>query len=315
MPAFNFRNTILLAQGTRLSVNTDEQVIVLSEDPPRVEITPVPPHIRFLDTEKLEMRGGPYATDSEAIEAGRTWRKYLLVAFAEQRIGIDLGAEHNPIAEPMGYVADAGKKLGVQALRDRHGLLVFPSDLDAAFGRFFAEAMVSRDAGKITSAVEQVQATAPKVSDPHLLALRLLHSSFFDTNPETRFVLLVTAIEAVIETKQRSPQILDLLEQFRAVTKSASLTSGDRDALLNALGNAKSETISAAGRRLVALLTDREYDGQAPAEFFVSCYNARSKIVHGSLGRPSRERLERLIPVLEAMVVDLLGALTQGTSD
>ncbi|MFG3619059.1 hypothetical protein [Nocardia sp. NPDC047654] len=308
VPNYNFRNTIKLADGYRLDVQ-GEQVVVLADEPAKIEIRPLPAETKFADTSDLLVEGGPFPSEEAAIEAGKNWRTYLLIAFAQQRLGIDLGPDDNPRAEPMAFLADKAAELGVQALRGRPGLLVFPSEPPATFGTFSAVAEVQRKPNDLIQSVDEVRSLRPSLTEAQELAFRLLHLAYFDTNPETRFILLVTAIEAVLEQGERSVEFIRWLEQLMSETKAADLDSRTRDAMLNYLGLGRRESIAASAKRLVeALGVDRSYDGKSPGAFFSACYTRRSDLVHGNLPRPTVAESKRLLPILERFVAEVLAA-------
>ena len=76
--------------------------------------------------------------------------------------------------------------------------------------------------------------------------------------------------------------------------------------LSQTIAGLKKESINSAGKRLVATLGDRKYAGKSPKRFFRDCYDARSNLVHGNLGRPSVETIQGLLGPLEHFVRDLV---------
>jgi hypothetical protein len=73
------------------------------------------------------------------------------------------------------------------------------------------------------------------------------------------------------------------------------------------------ESISQAGRRLAASLDGRIYVEQTPAEFFTSCYELRSRLVHGHYPRPAVEEVDATCAPPELFVGHLIaGELKDG---
>jgi hypothetical protein len=66
------------------------------------------------------------------------------------------------------------------------------------------------------------------------------------------------------------------------------------------------ESTSQAGRRLAARLDGRIYMDQTPEKFFTSCYELRSKLVHGHHPRPDVADVNARCAPLEIFVSDLL---------
>ncbi|WP_416565078.1 hypothetical protein [Nocardia testacea] len=311
MSEYSFRNTIKLRNGHRIEVE-DQQAILLAPGPAKVEIRPLSAE-KFADAAELQVRGGPYPSIEEAIEAGKNWRAILSVAFAKHRLGIDLGPRDEPVAEPMAFMAEVAAEHGVQALRGRHGLLVFPSEPPATFGAPSVEIVVPHKPDVLMQSVDEARSSlGPELTEAQELALRLLHLSFFDTNPETRFVLLVTAIEAVLDQGERSAEFVQWLVHLMSETKAADLDKQTRDSILNYLGMGKRESVAASAKRLVAPLGERTYSDQSPQDFFTACYTQRSNLVHANLPRPTIHELRSRLPTLERFVIDVLDAEIRG---
>ncbi|NEW49949.1 hypothetical protein GV792_07765 [Nocardia cyriacigeorgica] len=313
MPSYSFRNTIKLRNGHRIEVEGEEQVVLLATEPTEVDIRPLSAP-KFADAAELRVQGGPYPSIEAAIEAGKSWRAILSVAFAKQRLGIDLGPQDDPVAERNAFLAELAAEQGVQALRGRYGLLVFPSEPPAIFGMSSVEVVVPHRPDVLAQLVDEARDSLgdPQLTEAQELALRLLHLSFFDTNPETRFVLLVTAIEAVLDQGERSAKFVQWLEHLISETKASGLDKGTRDAILNYLGMGKRESIGASAKRLVAPLGEQTYDGLSSQAFFTACYTQRSNLVHANLPRTTVHELRSRLPTLERFVIEVLDAEIRG---
>jgi hypothetical protein len=49
----------------------------------------------------------------------------------------------------------------------------------------------------------------------HLLAYELVHAAYFDDNPETSFILLLTAIEALLPPEEAPRDIAEVIAQLQ----------------------------------------------------------------------------------------------------
>lgn len=67
-----------------------------------------------------------------------------------------------------------------------------------------------------------------------------------------------------------------------------------------------------AGRELASSLAEKRYRNMTPPKFFSACYDVRSKLVHGTHPRPSREEVGSLAANLELFVSDLLAEPIRG---
>ncbi|WP_280242054.1 HEPN domain-containing protein [Nocardia abscessus] len=307
MTGYCFRNTVELRPDDRVVVDRQEQSITLARDGAiAVKIRPLLPVENFREASKLLLEGGPYGTFEEAVSAGKAWRDYLLLAFSAHSVAIDIGDDDDPRAKPNPLLAEKAEELGIQALWDRHGLLVYRANPPATFGKFSASATALRSGDQLARSIDAIRNLNHTVAEPQRLALKLIHSSLFDHNPETKFVLLVTAIEAIIEKKARSEQIVEWIDQLISETQRSKLSPEDQLVVANYLGLGKQESIGSAGKRAVSVLGSRRYDEKSPKKFLAECYTARSNIVHGNLSRPKSSELWRVIPILERFVVDLI---------
>ncbi|MCC3316495.1 hypothetical protein [Nocardia africana] len=306
MVDYNFRNTILLAPANQLDVAAERFVLSPAEEP-SVWIRPLLPGETIDKATQLLLEGGRYPTAAEAISAGKRWRRWLLMTFASHYIGIDIGDEDQPYAEPMSteFIPVAIPE-GTALFRDHHGLLVYPADPPAKFGRFGASATAVRSGRALLERLHAVQQADPGVSDEQVLAFNLMHSSLFDDNVETQFVLLVTAVEAILRPAKRSPEYRKLIKTFIRQTEQSDLPANERNSLSGYLGNGQRYSITETGRTLAGILGKATYDGLAPSDFFASAYSMRSNIVHGNACRPSQEELRHKLPALRAFVTQLL---------
>ncbi|MBF6082008.1 hypothetical protein IU485_11625 [Nocardia cyriacigeorgica] len=307
MSEYYFWNSVVVQPGHFFTMDGD-QVLTLSESPAKVQLRPRNRESLFADSSELVLQGGPYSTEQEAIGAGKRWRQRVSIAFAQQRVGVDLGRDDqtSPIESPVS--AEMFEKFGVNWYHDRHGLLILPTE-EAVFGRLTADVKAVRNMVHLHAEFDRVQSSVKAVTEGQELALTLIHSARFDPNPETRFVVLVTAIEAMVEQRAVPSDAAALIDKFITEVQDSDLEAPVRDALVRHMGNGKRESVGAAARRLVdSSLDGREYNGMTPRKFFTTCYGLRSDLVHGNLTRPPAENLAQLNPILDGFVLDLINA-------
>lgn len=263
----------------------------------------------FRDATHLLMLGGPYGTEDEAIRAGQSWRRQLLMACSDRSIGIDIGdeAEHRPLRIPLGQREFSPDDAVI--LKQRHGLQVYPvpaGDVPFGFTAFTADFAVGRSSEGLLNAIREVGPAASRMSARQTLALSLLHASRFGENPETKYVLLVTAVEALIKPARQSTAFRELLTSFQGAAQNSDLSEEERAEVVSYLSRGKDESIGAAGRRLAAKLGGNTYGGVDPSTYFGNVYSIRSKLVHGNTSRPGHEQLRSEYGELHRFVVDLL---------
>lgn len=135
----------------------------------------------------------------------------------------------------------------------------------------------------------------------------LFNASFFQPTADSRFLVLVMAVEALIEPVSRSPEGLEHVDRLIEQTRAATLPGVDKDSMIGALQWLRRESINQAGKRLASMrLGGRLYSGRAAPEFFSYCYQLRSNLVHGNLPIPTFEEVGNVACILEVFVSDLL---------
>jgi hypothetical protein len=140
------------------------------------------------------------------------------------------------------------------------------------------------------------------------LSLELFNASFFQKSADSRFLMLVMAIEALLEQSPRSPEATRHVESMIAATKdSESLKPEEKESLIGGMRWLRYESINRAGRRLAKEnLGERTYMDKSAPSFFSYCYTLRSRLVHGEHPLPSQQDIASVVAQLEVFVSDLL---------
>lgn len=138
------------------------------------------------------------------------------------------------------------------------------------------------------------------------VAFALYGQSFAAPDPDSRFLLLMTAIEVLIDQKERPSDVLDHVNDMVRLTEASGITENEKRSILGSLSWLRTESIGQAGRRLAATLEPKCYGDLPAVKFFSDCYTVRSLLVHGMLPLPSREQTNALGGELTRFVGDLL---------
>lgn len=204
-------------------------------------------------------------------------------------------------------------QLDQPVLNDVHGVMTFECEPRPRFVSVGVTLSVGRSAEHLTQAIAKARATGASMSGAERLAYDLYSASFALPAADARFVMLMMALETLIEPAPRSDAARVHVERLTALTKQADLPEAEKDSLIRSLGRLMDESISQAGRRLAASLGGRIYMDQTPAKFFTSCYELRSRLVHGYYPRPTFDEVNARCAPLEPFVGDLLaGELKDG---
>ncbi|MEV0597645.1 hypothetical protein [Nonomuraea cavernae] len=264
-----------------------------------------------VDSPFLIVRGRNYVSIAAAEAAARQWRAALMLSFAKLNIGADFGTR-----APQGQLADSGRRILQehipgqlrQVLDDVHGILVFPSEPTPLFVTAMpVRAVLSRPVQDVvTQALALVNRSDPVLDDAQLVAHSLFASSFSEASVDARFLMLMMAVETLIEPDDRSDAEVALVDHLIDQAKRADIPVRERDSLIGSLRSLRKQSIGQAGQSLASRLGDQQFSGESPAEFFKNCYALRSHLVHGKVPRPSREAVGLRAATLQIMVGRLL---------
>lgn len=230
----------------------------------------------------------------------------LAKAFAAVNLGADFGDR-----APTSVLTDVGAQvleaqLGQPVLNDVHGLMTFQCEPRPRFVSMGTDVSVARSPEHLAQAIAKASEIRATMSGVKRLAYDLYSASFAMPGPDARFVMLMMAVETLIEPAQRSDAARAHVEHLITLTKEANLSTAEIASVVGSLEWLMGESISHAGRRLAASLDGRMYMDQAPAKFFTSCYTLRSRLVHGYYPRPAVEEVNARCAPLELFVGDLL---------
>jgi hypothetical protein len=182
---------------------------------------------------------------------------------------------------------------------------VYLSDPKPKFVAFAPKLTIAKDPDKF----KQTFLFALKQGRP--LTARERHSSnlflasYFQPAANSRFLLQVMAVEALIEPAAKSSDAIAYVDDFIKQLNNSNLSEVEKRSLRGGLDRLRQELITQAGRRLAAqILGDRNYDDKSASKFIDEAYNLRHKLVHG--GVSAFEDISRITAPMELFVSDLL---------
>jgi hypothetical protein len=230
----------------------------------------------------LVVKSSGYADVREAEARGELFRDGLLLVAARQKVGVEFylrGA--NPIYAYSGQMnlVDPGLPLPVVLTND---------ELKEVLG----------------AAVESAMSLTPN----QRVAAELLNDSFFDMPPEARFLLRVSAIEALCPQQDQSAAFKKIVKKLKAlIPKEISVSDRNQiEGSLNSLA-ARQSVGSAYKAKIKRLLGDdkrKQFDG---------LYKLRSNFLHdgdgrGTLDAAAEKALELGLELLLADIAQSAGA-------
>lgn len=244
-----------------------------------------PPETAFRDAGQLIFAGRSFSSYEAAKLAGLTLKNAIRLAAVDVGKAIDVGRERWRTT-PGQVMIDQMAQSGILLLPDVHGLLVYEETGEPRVLLVQANIMVSVPLESFTEALRSRTPEAATVSDKQVLACDLFAQSRFELSGGGRHLTLCTALEVLADRQERTGRAAELVEAFRQSIKTALEESSDeleRTQLQSLLGGAtdlRSESITAAIRRLAASVPPAEVGNTDPETLAKVGYGVRSQLIH-----------------------------------
>ncbi|RIT97468.1 hypothetical protein [Mycobacteroides abscessus] len=343
---YSFRNRLKLHEGYRLDAEVPEITLAHSIDKGLVILWPV---LREPGThgggfilaveitkrgaivsqaDELVLEGSGYPDLDTAQTEGRKWRQYLIAALAREGKGADLGPDDQvtPAMEkiygedPPEFLGEIGIGVGHRVISDERRLLAFRTEPIPKFLNF----AVGTPTVMLSGWLERFEQRTKDIREQHhrpwnkqeSLAYRLVHLALGDSNPETRHIQLVTAIEVLFDDQNRPKLELEALDNLLAMVEGWSdsrCAAETKKRIIDILNADREESITQAGADQVTARLDGKYFDKDPDRFFKYVYDLRSRLVHREnkkrgKKRPDTDILRNVHSELLRFVLDLLDA-------
>jgi hypothetical protein len=319
---YSFRNLFRI-RGNKLGIPSPTRLLEPTYPGESIFLASPIGHRDIQEDHEVVLAGSAYASFDAALQAGRKWRQIVQSTFARQGIACEFGDDAAAKLSPPRLTVD--HTTGLFDLTptdllydDRVGLLVFDAyPIPKFIFMYGGTPIVSMSPPSADCISAAVQRNSSDWSDELRLAYTLVHSAMADTNPETRFILMVTAIEALIPYGKKEDALSQMLEALRP--KASGMTSFDEDTRKVVDGLLKSSqynSIRQYGLKLAGRLSGT-YAGLAAKKYYDEAYGTRSALAHGSLRDTSlltKDALEQRFSELRRFVLDILESWTAGPS-
>jgi hypothetical protein len=283
----------------------------------RLELPGVAGHLRLIsfeadtpirDHSRAFLVGGPYDSFSAAEEDGGRARQAILLWALQSRLSIDLGDGRRRGGLTLAGIDHLSKKFGAPVRDQFHGLDVYERKEGQIFVSTDLSAALKIEPTTASQAISYWYNEHPQISLKQSLAAELYCAAGFDTAFRSRFLTLMTALEALLDYQPRAPDVVSVVKDLEALVNASSLPPADVKSLIGSLKWLHDESIGQAGRRVSrSLLGSRSYAGISAEKFFTRCYELRSTIVHSGRTPPQIDLLEQSNH-LHAFVGDILHA-------
>jgi Apea-like HEPN len=298
---YSFRNGVRTAAHRRLVETVPEFVLSEHDNVVLLPANAMSSDALLSKTTIFVIQGSGYQALDEAFKAAREWRQYLTIGAARQGFPIEIGGLNEQNLEPHQFPTwnrnlvkdELLQKFNLERsdriLVDRIGLMVYETEPAAKFiYPDWPDSIVGCSAKAIRVAIGVIRTGDPTVwSNRISLAYRIVHASLIANDDEARYILLVTAIEAILPDKQeRSTDVVGVIDSL-IKTLANTPAGAARDVVAALLREDKNESIGRLGAELANQLSRQNYGGMTAKKYFQHIYGTRSRLVHGHLNRLS----------------------------
>ncbi len=256
--------------------------------------------------------GKSFASEEQARAAAEKSKRALLYWAIEHRVGIDFGDRK---LKPQGFVTNAGlaaleKQYEGPFRNDMHGIDVYEHVENLRFVSFNVEPTLGKYPPRLIEAFQREYLNNREFTEKQTLASEIYASSFFDVSALSRFITLVTAVEALLDPLKRSDEVEALVKEFIAKTQQSTVDKLTRESIIGSLNRIRYQSISQAGRTLAHRFIPNElFKGQSSAAFFARSYDLRGQIVHDGKIADEKLNIRDVANVMETFVAQLLLAV------
>jgi len=308
MPRFSFRLRFRRSPTGTLNIDTPQWEYRLNDATPPLVLCSQKKEEPIKDSNHLIFKSEGWASEEDAAIAAAKYSDALKLSLARLRIGADFGSR-----QPESGFTRAGLEMleaqtGRRVMNDTPGIIIFESELQPLFISAQADILIGVPQDRFERVFSYAIDHPRALTDRERLSLDLFNASFFQKSSESRFLMLVMAVEALLEPAPRSQKVKAHVETIiKATQESDNLSEEEKKPLLGSLIWLLNESINQAGRRLAQnRLGTRIYANKNAPSFFSYCYNLRSRLVHGEHPWPKQEEIGSAAAELEVFVSDLL---------
>lgn len=157
-----------------------------------------------------------------AHEAARRWRAVLQVAFATAQIGADFGRRVLNSSDSSPGLEQLTAQTGQRYIRDRLGPIVFATEPRPIFRDLSATGVAGRFEDHVLDALAVAAAQRVEADEKTRLAYDLFGASFSVDEPDARLMLLMMAVETLIDPKPRAEAVIGHVQRLIAITAQAN---------------------------------------------------------------------------------------------
>ena len=228
----------------------------------------------------LVARSCGYASEQEARENGERLCAALTFTGAINRRGVDCGFDRPGMQFSKNIIDVIRERDGVEIRGSMHGLDVF-EEHKVVHVTMNAQGTVRSSSKAFHSTVEDaLRLSSGKLSERQQICAALIDDSFFVPNMDVRFVMCVSAVEALCDQGDVDEDYRSFIERVLKQVQKMRASLTDKKILSDSLRFQKKQSI-----RKSCMTKIKNLIGTDAAKQFDKMYQLRSKFVHDGLGR------------------------------
>ena len=315
MSKFNFRVRVNFPNGFR--INSEEEKIELVRLDSGINLTFATGQtgVPIKECPRAVITGNGFCTFEDAQAIAEKVKQVLLVWSVKYRHGIDFGDGRQRSIYTKAGLALLEKEHGCPFRNDTHGVDVFEHVENLKFIHVDMQATVQKHPENLVQTFQEEIDAERTITSKQELACELYASSWFDISYRSRFITLVTAVEALIEQHEHTSDVAEWVRSAKISLVQLSLSDDIAASVGGSLERLRYQSISLAGRELVKrLLPDTQIQGMDAEKFFKKCYNLRSEILHNGAPPQDKDMLQAANEA-EEFVAKLLLTSLSGTPE
>lgn len=312
MTIYDFRLRFNLAPSFRINSEADHLVLYKLDTGQEIVLKAGVSEAAIKDCDRAVIRGEGFRSEDDAYRVALATKQALLYWAVRFRHGLDLGDRPSTNGATKAGLELLENNHGCPFRNDRHGIDVYEHNDRLKFIYSEATAIALKHPGNLVDTFsDKLSATRP-ITAKQALASEIYCSSWFDISYISRFITLVTAIEALIEQEEHPGDVQAFANETIKHLDASAIDASIKASLRGSLYRMRRESISQAGRRFAStLLLGQSFEGQSPDRLFTKLYGLRSELVHD--GAPGKDEEIRLAAnVAEEFTAKLLLASMGG---
>lgn len=220
-----------------------------------------------------------FETEDEARKAGQKLGDTLLVVGAISKLGIDIGFSRSTLQFSAAIHEAVTKDTGRELRPETHGLMVYKKDTVSIIG-FQARGSVLIGTQRFEESVAKWINPISALTERQRNCAALINDSFFVAQTEGRFILLISAVEALCDQAVRDADFQAAIDELEHHLSEQRLADDIHETLQRTLTTAKRQSL-----RQAYMTKFRTLASDADAKAFDELYQKRSKLVHDGIGR------------------------------